>query len=98
MCPRLSEHWRTDGNRRRRIRIFGPFAWSVALLMSVAGGGLVFASFLVLAFRWGGAGAWPIIGIMLASIGFVVAVTASVDWLTRRRRRRRERTRTYRPR
>jgi hypothetical protein len=85
---RLSDHWRIDGNRKQRMNILGPVAWYVALVLSVAGIGLVLASFVVLAFRWGGTGAWPIIAIMLVSIGIVAAASASVGWLARRRKRR----------
>jgi hypothetical protein len=89
MCPRLSEDWRADGNRKRRIHIFGPLASSVAIALLALAMGLFCALFLVLLFGWGGAGAWAIIGIMLASIGFAVAVSAAIDRLARRRRSRR---------
>jgi small-conductance mechanosensitive channel len=87
MCPRLSDEWRDDANHKRRIHIFGPVAWYVTVALSAAAIIFFIAMYLVILFEWGGSGAWPVVAIMLASIGFVIAVPAALAWLSRKTRR-----------
>ena len=84
MCPDLSDEWVADGKRKRRIHVFGPVAWYVAVALSVAAIVPFLAAYLVVLFRLGGRGAWPVVAIVLASIGFVVAVPAALAWLSRK--------------
>jgi uncharacterized membrane protein len=87
MCPRLSERWCSDSNRKPRKHIVGPIAYHVAIAMFVVAVAFFCALFLIIVFRWGGADAWPIVGVMAASVVLVFAVLVAVDRLMRRSRR-----------
>ena len=84
MCTRVSDEWVADGKRRRRIHVFGPVAWYLAVALSIAAIVPFFAAYLVILFRLGGSDAWPVVAIVLASIGFVIAVPAALAWISRR--------------
>jgi hypothetical protein len=86
MCPRPSDEWRADADRKPRIHILGPVAWGVAVALSAAAVALFVLPWLVVLFDWGGSGAWLVVAIVLASIGFVAAASAALTWLSRRRR------------
>jgi hypothetical protein len=86
MCPDLSDEWVADAKRRRRIHIFGPVAWYVAVALSAAAIVPFFAAYVVILLRLGGSDAWPVAAIVLASIGFVIGVPAALAWLSRRTR------------
>jgi branched-subunit amino acid ABC-type transport system permease component len=86
MCARLSDDWLADPNRKRRIHLFGPVAWYVAVALSAAAVISFFAAYLVILFGLGGRDAWPVLAIVLASIGFVIAVPAALAWLSRKTR------------
>ena len=86
MCPRLSDEWVADRRRKRRIHVAGPVAWYVAVALSVAAIAPFFAAYLVVLFRFGGSNGWPVLAIVLASIGFVIAVPAALAWISRRTR------------
>jgi hypothetical protein len=86
MCPRPADEWRADADRKRRIHILGPVAWVVAVALSVAAIALFVLPWLVVLFDWGGSGAWLVVAIALASIGFVAAASAALTWLSRRRK------------
>jgi hypothetical protein len=84
MCPDVSDEWRADPKRRRRIPIFGPVAWYGAALMSAASVLLVIAAFLVVLFSSRGSQGWLVVAIVLAAVGFVIAVPAVLAWLSRK--------------
>jgi hypothetical protein len=86
MCPDLSDEWVADTKRRRKIRVFGPVAWYAAVALSAVAIATFIAAYLVVLFRLGGRGAWPVVAIVLASIGFVVAVPAALAWISRKTR------------
>ena len=83
---RLVGRWRSDAKRRPQRHVAGPIASGVFVATASTAIAFFCAAYLVILFRWGGHGSWPILGIMLASVGFVIAVGAVGGWLVRRRR------------
>jgi hypothetical protein len=89
MCPRIDDSWRADERRRRKIPILGPVAWWLAVAMCFSAIVCFVVLYLVILVGWGAPGAWGIVVIMLASIGFIIAVPAVLGWVARRIKRRR---------
>jgi MFS family permease len=86
VSPQVSDEWRGDTNRRRRLHLFWPAAWYLGAALSVSAIAVFIAAYLVILFGMRGGWAWVVVLIALGSIAFAAGFPAAVSWIARRRR------------